>query len=274
MLRLRFLSAFVGVPILLFIAVMGGGLYVAAVVVAAVVGTMEVLSMLAGAGFRPLRLVSIGLAVGIVLDALATDTRIMPAILVLAMLIGLGQMMLRPDADGAMVDWALTLAPAIYVGGTMHYLILLRNLPDGLLWILTVLVCTWVCDIAAFFVGRRWGNARLAPKISPGKSVEGAIGGLVGAVLAAMVLGPFLDDILRAAGLTVVGTFRFPRLAGLGLAIGVCAIVGDLMESFIKRQCGAKDSGNLIPGHGGILDRIDSVLLAVVGAYFYVVTTS
>jgi phosphatidate cytidylyltransferase len=273
-LRLRVLSAVVGVPVLLAIAVVGGWLYVAAVVIAAVVGTMEVLAMLAGAGFRPLRPLAIGLSVAIVLDALVTDARIMPAIMVLGMLIGLIQTMARADLNGAMVDWALTLAPSLYVGGTMHYFILLRNLPDGLLWILIVLVCTWTCDIAAFFVGRRWGNARLAPRISPGKSVEGAIGGLIGAVLAAVLLGPLLMGLLTAAGLEVAASGGLLRWAGLGLTIAVCAIVGDLMESFIKRQCGAKDSGNLIPGHGGILDRIDSVLLAVVGAYFFVVLTS
>jgi phosphatidate cytidylyltransferase len=131
-----------------------------------------------------------------------------------------------------------------------------------------------VCDIAAFFVGRRWGRARLAPKISPGKSVEGAIGGLAGAVLAAVVLGPILGWLLAATGLGPGAPVSIVRLAGLGLVIGVCAIVGDLMESFIKRQCGAKDSGALIPGHGGVLDRIDSVILAMVGAYFFVVTTS
>ncbi len=274
MLRLRFLSAVVGVPILLLLAVVGGGWYVAAVTIGAMVATLEVFSMLTGAGFRPLRPLGLAMTAAIVLDALATDSRIMPAILVLAMLAGLLQMMLRPDSVGAMVDWALTLAPAIYVGGTMHYFIPLRMLPDGLLWVLTVLVSTWVCDIAAFFVGRRWGRARLAPKISPGKSVEGAIGGLAGAVLAAVVLGPILGWLLAATGLGPGAPVSIVRLAGLGLVIGVCAIVGDLMESFIKRQCGAKDSGALIPGHGGVLDRIDSVILAMVGAYFFVVTTS
>jgi phosphatidate cytidylyltransferase len=273
-LRLRFLSAVIGVPVLLLLTVVGGGWYVAAVTLGAVAATFEVFSMLAGAGFRPLRPLGLALAAAIVLDALATDARIMPAILVLAMLAGLLQVMRRPDAVGAMVDWALTLAPAIYVGGTMHYMIPLRMLPNGLLWVLTVLIATWVCDIAAFFVGRRWGRTRLAPRISPGKSVEGAVGGLIGAVAVTTLIVPFLVRMMHSAGLPVAGPFSLPQLVGLGLVIGVCAIVGDLMESFIKRQCGAKDSGALIPGHGGVLDRIDSVILAMVGAYFFVVTTS
>jgi phosphatidate cytidylyltransferase len=278
-LRLRFLSAFFGVPVLLGVTIAGGGWYVAAVVGGAILASIEMFSMLAGAGFRPNLPLGLGLAVAIVLAALAADARVMPGILVVAMLVGIFLMMARPDSSGALVDWALTLASALYVGGTMHYFIALRTLPDGLLWMLLVLVCTWVCDITAFFVGRRWGNARLAPRISPAKSVEGAIGGLVGAVMAAFLLGPLLVGIMLSLGLAVAGPFTTGplgglRLPGLGLVIGVCAIAGDLMESFIKRQCGAKDSGTLIPGHGGALDRIDSVLLAAVGAYFFVVTTS
>lgn len=273
-LRLRILSAVVGVPVLLLIAFAGGGWFVGAVALGSVAASYEVFSMLTAAGHRPLSVLGIGLTVALVLDALVTDASILPAILVIGVLIGLYQMMVRADSNGALTDWALTLAPAIYVGGTMHYFIPLRNLPEGLFWMLMSLIGTWVCDIAAFFVGRRWGNARLAPRISPGKSVEGAVGGLVGAVAAAVILGPLLGSLLVSTGLGTYATPGLFRLAGLGLVIGICAIVGDLMESFIKRQCGAKDSGALIPGHGGVLDRIDSVLLAVVGAYFYVVTTS
>jgi phosphatidate cytidylyltransferase len=273
-LRLRFLSALLGAPVLLGVTLAGGWWYVAAVVVGAILASLELFSMLLGAGFRPLRSLGVALAVGIVLAALTPDGRVMAAILVVAMLVGLGQMMLRAEQDGALVGWALTLAAAVYVGGTMHYFVALRWLPDGLFWMLAVLVCTWACDIAAYFVGRRWGNARLAPRISPGKSVEGAIGGLVGAVVAGIVLGPLLTWALSATGLGAVNPGGVVRLAGLGLVIGVCAIAGDLMESFVKRQCGAKDSGALIPGHGGALDRIDSVLVAAVGAYFFVVTTS
>jgi phosphatidate cytidylyltransferase len=124
-----------------------------------------------------------------------------------------------------------------------------------------VLVCSWCCDIAAYFVGGAFGRTKLAPKISPAKSVEGALAGIVAAALIGSV-----------AALT--GGHSPIRLAGLGLVIGVSTVLGDLLESFIKRQCGAKDSGVLVPGHGGVLDRMDSLLLAVAGAYFYVVATS
>jgi phosphatidate cytidylyltransferase len=275
-LRLRFLSAFVGVPILLALAIVGGWPYVLVVAGAAVVGMFEMASLLAAAGFRPIVPIGVGLAVTIVLDALSPDARVMPAILVLAAIGGLFWMMRRQDATGALVDWSLSIAPAIYVGGTLHYFIPLRSMPDGngLFWVLAVLVCTWTNDITAFFVGRRWGKARLAPRISPGKSVEGAIGGVVGAVIMAILLGPILTAIHATLGLPTTDVPSGVRLAGLGAAIGVCGVLGDLMESFMKRQLGAKDSGDLIPGHGGILDRIDSILLAVVGAYFYVVTTA
>lgn len=276
MLRLRFLSAFVGVPILLALAIFGGWPYVVVVAGAAVIGMFEINAMLTGAGFRPIVPLGIALAVTIVLDALATDVRVMPVILVVAVVVGLSWMMRRSDTSGALVDWALSIAPAIYVGGTLHYLIPLRSTPDGngLFWVLAVLVCTWTNDITAFFVGRRWGKARLAPRISPGKSVEGAIGGVLGSLIVAVLLGPILTAIYATLGLPTSGVPSGIRLAGLGVTIGVCGVIGDLMESFLKRQLGAKDSGDLIPGHGGILDRIDSILLAVVGAYFYVVTTA
>jgi phosphatidate cytidylyltransferase len=249
--------------------------YVIAVAGGTIVATHEVFSMLAGAGRRPLWPLGVVLAVALVVSAAVSDARLLPAVLVIGVLGALFWLMRRPDPDGALLDWAVTLAPALYVGLTFSYAVALRNAPDGdgLLWVLIALICTWACDITAFFIGRRWGKARLAPRISPGKSVEGAVGGVVATVAVAVALGPLLTAILTASGLGLVTQPSLVRLAGLGLVIAVCAIAGDLMESFVKRQCGAKDSSGLIPGHGGVLDRIDSMLVAVVGAYFYVVTT-
>jgi phosphatidate cytidylyltransferase len=112
--------------------------------------------------------------------------------------------------------------------------------------VLLVLVLVWIADSAAYFVGRAWGRRKLAPSISPGKSWEGALGGLVGAAAYAIICGIFISRIAWAAFLASA------------LLLAMVSIVGDLFESAVKRQAGVKDSGSLLPGHGGILDRIDS----------------
>jgi phosphatidate cytidylyltransferase len=111
---------------------------------------------------------------------------------------------------------------------------------------LLVLLLVWIADTTAYFVGRAWGRRKLAPAISPGKSWEGAAGGLIGAALYA-IIGAFFTE--RGAHITLVAT---------AVLLGMVSIVGDLFESAVKRQAGVKDSGTLLPGHGGILDRIDS----------------
>lgn len=114
------------------------------------------------------------------------------------------------------------------------------------LQVLLVLVLVWIADTAAYFVGRRWGRRKLAPSISPGKSWEGAAGGLIGALAYAIICGFFIEGLAWA-----------PYLAAAAV-LAMVSIVGDLFESAAKRQAGVKDSGTLLPGHGGILDRIDS----------------
>lgn len=261
MLGLRFLSGVIGVPILIGLVLLGGVWYLAGVLVPAVVGSIELFGMLQGAGYRPLLPLGVVLAVGFVLDAAFPEYRVLPAVLTVGVVASLTWVMFRSDASGAIVDWALTFAPAVYVGGLLQFFVPLRGLADGTFWVLTVLVCTWFCDSVAYFAGRAFGRTKLAPRISPAKSVEGASAGIAAAALVGIVAA------------LIVGQSPV-RLAGLGLVIGVCTVLGDLLESFIKRQCGAKDSGVLVPGHGGVLDRMDSLLLAVAGAYFYVVATS
>jgi phosphatidate cytidylyltransferase len=117
--------------------------------------------------------------------------------------------------------------------------------------VLLALVLVWIADTAAYFVGRAWGRRRLAPSISPGKTWEGAAGGLIGATLYAIIIAFFID---AGAWLALVVT---------ALLLGMVSIVGDLFESAVKRQAGVKDSGSLLPGHGGILDRIDSATAAL-----------
>jgi phosphatidate cytidylyltransferase len=131
---------------------------------------------------------------------------------------------------------------------------LIHREPDaGPWWTLFVLMLIWVADVSAYFAGRRFGQHKLAPRISPGKTREGVYGALAGTVLFAAVAGWAIEPIPVAHGLLVV----------LATVTVLFSIVGDLFESLIKRQSNLKDSGSLLPGHGGMLDRIDSVLSAL-----------
>ena len=124
---------------------------------------------------------------------------------------------------------------------------------NGHRWLLIALVVIWAADSGAYFAGRRFGKRKLSPRISPNKTIEGLIGGMVAAVIVALIGAPL-------AGATVA---QLPLVALVVVVTVGFSVVGDLFESLLKRHVGAKDSGDLIPGHGGILDRIDSVLAAL-----------
>lgn len=145
----------------------------------------------------------------------------------------------------------------LYLPLLLGHLALLRQLPEGREWIFMTLMAVMACDSFALFAGVKFGKRKLYPAVSPNKSKEGGIGGLVGAVIAVMVakftflpLLGYIDGIL------------------LGLLLGCVGQVGDLFESLLKRACGVKDSGTIIPGHGGLLDRLDSLLFAFPLSYY------
>ena len=137
-----------------------------------------------------------------------------------------------------------------YIGLCSAFLVLLRFLPDGSFWLLLLTAVTAGSDTGAYYSGRAFGKQKLCPSISPGKTINGAIGGILTAVFAVVFLGAFL--------LPEIGSFRLALAAALLALVG---IAGDLAESIIKRGTGIKDSGTLLGGHGGLLDRIDSLLL-------------
>lgn len=141
-----------------------------------------------------------------------------------------------------------SLMALLYLGLPVSLLAGYRNRSDELLMILAIV---WTCDIAAYLVGSRWGRHRIIPRLSPAKSLEGFAAGLAAAPALAVLLGYGL-----------LGRSDWGLLALVGVVVGLAAILGDLFESLLKRAVGAKDSGSLIPGHGGILDRIDSLLFA------------
>jgi phosphatidate cytidylyltransferase len=155
---------------------------------------------------------------------------------------------------------ALTLLGAVYLGGLGGCIGALRMMPPvskGAWRIVLLLAIVMAADTAAYFVGRALGRHKLAPAISPGKTIEGAVGGLAGGVIGAWAVS--------AAGLHLPGA----HVVVLGVLVTLFAIVGDLLESLLKRWAGVKDSGRLFPGHGGMLDRLDSLLFGAAVLYYY-----
>ncbi len=272
MLRDRARSAAILVPPLLVALWLGEPFVSAIVAIVVLLGAVELFRLLTAAGHASFP--SLGAALAVVV-ALGDSVKAVPGgsgLLLLGagvVLVGIAALT-RPDPREGLASIAATTFGAVYLG-LLGYVSRLASAgpaidPAALLgwigsqraWVLILVLGVWAFDTAAYLVGRRFGRRRFIPHISPGKTVEGVIGGTVVAVLVTTVLVALVG---RPA---ILG-------AGLGLAIAVAAQAGDLVESMIKRAAGAKESSNLIPGHGGMLDRIDSFLFAAPVAFLYVV---
>jgi phosphatidate cytidylyltransferase len=180
-------------------------------------------------------------------------------VLALALVGGLAAFLVTPGRRQGLSRWAMGLAGALYIGMPFnYYLLLYTSKPFGLEWTLFTIFAVVVSDAAALLVGSRIGRHPFFTSISPKKTVEGAVAGIIGAVLV-MLLG--VSGVIGASPLHAVV---------LGLLVGLSAMVGDLVESQMKRIAEVKDSSHLIPGHGGVLDRLDSILFPPILVYLYV----
>ena len=164
------------------------------------------------------------------------------------------------DMQAVSRDLSVSLLGILYVPVLLAHAVLLRMLPDGRNWVFLVLFIVMTSDSFAYFIGKKFGRHRLYEAVSPKKSIEGSLGGLAGGVLGAALFKACFFSGLSGLDVIVLGT-----------AVGVFSQVGDLVESLLKRSFGVKDSGALIPGHGGILDRLDSLLFAFPLTYYYAV---
>jgi len=192
-----------------------------------------------------------------------------PFLLTSVVILSLIWLLLRRQKEAAFFDWAWTIAGILYVGWLLSNFVALRGLDDGRNWVFFALFATFGSDTAAFFIGKVLGRHRLAPSISPGKTWEGTIGGIFGAIIVSLLFT--LPIIFTLPNPLYLQDFSYWQAILLGLLVSIFGQFGDLVETLLKRNVGVKDSGKLLPGHGGFLDRIDSIVFAGMVVYYYVI---
>ncbi len=185
-----------------------------------------------------------------------------PLLLTTAVMLSLIWLLRREQKEKAFASWAWTIAGSLYAGWLLSFMVALRGVDNGRNWVFFALFTTFASDITAFFVGRALGKHHLAPRISPAKTWEGAIGGAFGSIIVSLLF--ILPTPLNLH-------LNWGQAILLGLLVSIFGQFGDLVESLFKRNMGVKDSGRLLPGHGGALDRIDSIVFAGIVVYYYVI---
>jgi phosphatidate cytidylyltransferase len=274
MLKHRVITAAVGVPLVILAIWFGDPWpwFTLLIAAAALAGTYEFYQMANFDRREPLIYLGLLWALALVLSPHYQNTNVLPIVITATILVSLIWLLRRSPREKAFRDWAWMMVGALYVGWMLSYWLSLRGLKVGLEdsseygrnWVYLAMFTTFANDTGAFFIGRARGKHKLAPAISAAKTWEGAIGGLICAILAAIVIAMVLNLISPF-------TFKYWQIILLGFLVGLFAQLGDLVESLLKRNMGVKESGNLLPGHGGILDRFDSLIFVGAVVYYYVI---
>lgn len=260
MLRTRLWTAAVALPLLIAVVVWAPtAVFTGFVAVLTAIGLYEVAAMTKARGAALAILVLAGLAASMpVLAHVIIYPWIVP-LLVAAGMLTLTVRVGRGGSSSVSAGWILVVLGALWVGVLFPYFSLLRNRPNGIAAIILLVLLVVASDSGAYFTGRTIGRIKLLPRVSPNKTVEGAIGGLAAVIVGMQALRPWLAPEWTARSATVIA-----------LGIGVLAQAGDLANSAYKRVAGVKDSGWLFPGHGGLMDRACSLVFAAVLTYYCV----
>ncbi len=252
----RLSSAVIAIGLALASITLGGPWLVLSLAVLVFLGLREYFAMVATEGYLPSRKLSTALAIGLLLVQEFYPKLTEGAFLLAGAMIFF-YLLIRP-APARTADIATSLLGLFYAGAFPSYWIRLRALPEGAEYMLLTFICIWAADIGAYFVGKYFGKLRLYPRVSPKKTIEGAIFG----ILSSTVFG--------SLGAVYIGWTDLWIGALFGFLIGGTALLGDLIESLMKRSARLKDSGTLIPGHGGILDRCDSYIFTAPLAFYFI----
>ncbi|MDD2421090.1 MAG: phosphatidate cytidylyltransferase [Heliobacteriaceae bacterium] len=256
MLAERVISGLIGIVLALSIVYFGGWVLTITLAVVALIGFWEYRALLRRSAINPPGWLGYPLIIGLAVSA-HYGAKGFEWLITLGVVAAMAYLVVS-FPTGQPQDGASAVVGALVVGWLLSYIILLRQLPSGIEAVFLTFFLTWGTDTGAYFIGRRFGKKRLAPRLSPQKTIEGTIGGMV----TAGVIGFFC------------GKLWFPQIDPgfwliAALVVSLIGQMGDLAESALKRAVGAKDSGKIMPGHGGVLDRIDSLLWTAPAVYYF-----
>lgn len=263
----RVKAALVFVPLVLILIYLGGWAFNIFITIVLLAAAVEYAHLFGKLGYRP-PLPSLLLGISLIMayrwffDGQHLD--ILLSLIILQTVIT-ALIQYEQGVKGAALGFTVNLAGILYLGWVGSFFIAFRAIPNGLGWLLTALPAAWLVDCGAYYVGRWLGKAKMTPKLSPNKTWAGFSGGIISGVLS----GLLLILLWRSVDLLPSGT---PLWQGalLGLVMAILTPLGDLLISLFKRTAGVKDTGSLIPGHGGILDRIDTWIWAALLGYYLV----
>ena len=257
----RTISALIGAPLFLGLIYMGGQYTAILVALLTFLALREFIQIGEQMGIRGWSKLTTMIAAVWLISLLMGGAEWQLAVLVFWLLIGLGRLALTYPTT-SLSEASFNLLAVLYSVVLLSHLYLLRQLPNGLEWTFLTIFLVWSTDVGAYLIGRQFGSHLLAPQVSPKKTVEGSFGGLLFGLVVATLFW------------RIVGGGPWIMYIILSVIIGVSAQIGDLFESALKRSAGVKDSGKIIPGHGGILDRFDSLIFALPLVYYGVILFS
>jgi phosphatidate cytidylyltransferase len=258
MLRQRVITSIIAVPILLALLFFQNPWFPIGVTVVALFAGFEFYRIVREMGVKPNTYLSLFVILLLTIAPFCPVSQLKPVILTLAVIVTLVWQIITTRNSNAFSDWVWTVTGIVYVGWTISFWNELTLISNGYAWILWTIATVIFCDVAAFFVGRSIGKHRMAAIISPNKTWEGAVGGIFGSIAASVITG-FIVSL----------PVPWWQMVLAGIVISILAQFGDLAESLLKRNARVKDSGSLLPGHGGVLDRIDSFILIGAIVYYY-----
>ena len=277
MLKKRVITALCGMPLLITITWFGKPGFTILVALLGLLAAFEFYRMVAASKVSPLTSFGLIWTLLFILAPHFNYAVLTPLLLTSAVILPLIWLLLRRQKEGAFIGWAWTMAGILYIGWLLSYFVALRGgyyplsitEAAGRNWVFLALLTTFASDTTAFFIGRALGKHHLAPRISPGKTWEGAIAGVFGAIMVSLFFT--LPKLFTIPNPLYLQHFNYWQAIFLGSLISILGQLGDLAESLLKRNMGVKESGKLMPGHGGFLDRIDSVVFTGIVVYYYVI---